>query len=142
MSPRHPLRWQSLSAARVRSARCTCSDDYKQSRQVSAASPTGKAFQYLLNHWPAFARYTERGDLKIDNNAAERALRAVALGRKNWMFAGSERGGHAIATLLSLIETAKANGLNPREWLVDTLTKLPSWPNNRLHELLPLRKAA
>lgn len=114
----------------------------EQSAQLSARSPTGKAFQYMLNHWPAFARYTERGDLKIDNNTAERQLRVVALGRKNWMFAGSERGGHAIATLLSLIETAKANGINPREWLVDTLQKLPRWPNNRIHELLPLRKTA
>ena len=89
-----------------------------------------------------FVRYTERGDLKIDNNAAERALRVVALGRKNWLFAGSERGGQAIAVLLTLIETAKANRLNPRDWLVDTLTKLPRWPNSRLHELLPLRKVA
>ena len=114
----------------------------QQAAQISPASPTGKAFAYLDHHWPAFARYTERGDLKIDNNAAERALRVVALGRKNWMFAGSERGGQAIATLLSLIETAKANGLNPRQWLVDTLTRLPRWPNSRIHELLPLRQSA
>ena len=114
----------------------------EQVGQLSPKSPTAKAFAYLDNHWDAFVRYTERGDLKIDNNAAERALRVVALGRKNWLFAGSERGGQAIAVLLSLIETAKANGLNPRTWLVDTLTKLPRWPNNRLDELLPLRKSA
>ena len=114
----------------------------EQIQQLSPQSPTAKAFAYLDRHWPAFTRYTERGDLKIDNNAAERALRVVALGRKNWLFAGSERGGQAIAVLLSLIETAKANGLNPRTWLVDTLTKLPSWPNSRLAELLPLSKSA
>ena len=114
----------------------------EQVAQLSPQSPTAKAFAYLDRHWKAFTRYTERGDLKIDNNAAERALRVVALGRKNWLFAGSERGGQAIATLLSLIETAKANGLNPRDWLVDTLTKLPRWPNSRINELLPLRQSA
>jgi hypothetical protein len=135
----------------------------EQVGQLSPKSPTAKAFAYLDNHWPAFTRYTERGDLKIDNNAAERALRVVLAhassasdglplsrepsavrisGRKNWLFAGSERGGHAIAVLLSLIETAKANGINPRDWLIDTLNKLPRWPNNRLHELLPLRPMA
>ena len=114
----------------------------EQVAQLSPQTPTAKAFAYLDRHWQAFTRYTERGDLKIDNNAAERALRVVALGRKNWLFAGSERGGQAIAVLLSLIETAKANGLNPRTWLVDTLTRLPRWPNSRLQELLPLRKSA
>ena len=61
----------------------------------------------------------------------------IAVGRGNWQFAGSERGGKALATLFTLIETAKLNGLNPREWLVDTLQRLPALPNNRLHELLP-----
>lgn len=107
---------------------------------LSKTSETAGAFRYVLNHWLAFKRYLERGDLKIDNNAAERALRVIAVGRSNWMFAGSPRGGHAIATLLGLIETAKLNGLNPREWLIDTLQRLPALPNNRLHELLPLRQ--
>lgn len=113
----------------------------EQCAQLSPTSKTALAFRYLLNHWPAFARYLERGDLKIDNNAAERALRVVAVGRNNWMFAGSERGGHAIATLLSLVETAKLNDINPRDWLVDTLQRLPALPEKRLHELLPLRKS-
>lgn len=113
----------------------------EQCAQLSPTSKTALAFRYLLNHWPAFARYLQRGDLKIDNNAAERALRVVAVGRNNWMFAGSPRGGHAIATLLSLVETAKLNGLNPRDWLVDTLQRLPTLPEKRLHELLPLRNS-
>lgn len=111
----------------------------KQRAALSASSPTAKAFCYMLNHWGAFTRYLERGDLKIDNNAAERALRVIAVGRNNWQFAGSARGGRAIATLMSLIETAKANGLNPRDWLVNALKRLPSLPSGRIHELLPLR---
>lgn len=112
----------------------------EQCVQLSSTSDTAKAFRYVLNHWKAFQRYLERGDLKIDNNAAERDLRVIAVGRKNWQFAGSERGGKALATLFTLVETAKLNGLNPREWLVDTLQRIPELPNNRLHELLPLRK--
>ncbi len=112
----------------------------EQTPQLSPTSPSAKAFAYFNNHWPAFERYTERGDLKIDNNTSERDLRVAALGRKNWLFAGSARGGEAFAILLSLIETAKANGLNPRDWLLDTLKRLPTLPNNRLHELLPLHK--
>ena len=112
----------------------------EQCAQLSKTADTASAFRYVLNHWKAFQRYLERGDLKIDNNAAERDLRVIAVGRSNWQFAGSERGGKAQATLFTLIETAKLNGLNPREWLVDTLQRLPAQPNNRLHELLPLRK--
>lgn len=85
-----------------------------QVEQRSPKRPAAKAFAYVHNHWYAFVRDIERGDLKIDKNAAERAFRVVDLGRENWLFAGSERGGQTIAVLLSLIETAKANGLNPR----------------------------
>mgnify|MGYP006194197941 CR=1 FL=1 len=75
----------------------------------------------------------------MDNNAAERALRGVALGRGNYLFMGSDAGGQRAAAIYSLVETAKLNGLDPHAWLRDTLEKLPVWPNSRIDELLPLR---
>jgi len=97
----------------------------------------GKAIQYGLNHWDGFVRYCEAGYLEIDNNLSERAMKPVALGRKNYLFTGSERGGKAAATLYSLVESAKANQLNPYEYLKDVLQKLPSATDNDLTELLP-----
>ena len=85
----------------------------------------------------ALTRYLEDGRTKIDNNAAERALRVVAVGRKNWMFAGSESGGAAAACMYTLIESAKACGLNPREYLEDVLRKLPSTLQRNINTLLP-----
>jgi transposase len=85
-------------------------------------------------------RYTENGVLQPDNNAIERAIRPIAVGRANYLFVGSPRGGHAAATMYSLLGTARLNGLNPYDWLKETLTQLPSCPSNRVAELLPLKR--
>ncbi len=85
----------------------------------------------------ALTRYAEDASLEIDNNDAERALRAVALGRKNYLFAGSDKGGERAAVLYSLIGTAKLNGLDPESYLRDALSRLPDHPINHIEELLP-----
>jgi hypothetical protein len=101
-------------------------------------APLAKAFGYALRHWEALIRYTENGVLLPDNNALERQIRPIALGRANWMFAGAPRGARAAATMYSLIGTARLNGIEPYAWLERTLEQLPSYPANRVHELLPL----
>ena len=105
---------------------------------VPDGSGTAKALDYTLKRWPALTRYAETGHLPIDNNPVENAIRPVAVGRKNWLFTGSERAGKRAAVIQSLLGTAKLNGLDPAAWLKDTLEKLPAWPNSRLDELLPL----
>jgi transposase len=97
----------------------------------------GNAFAYALANWAALNRYTECGILEPDNNAVERAIRPIALGRNNWLFAGSVRGGRAAATILSLIETAKLNGIDPFAYLRDVLARINSHRVDRLAELLP-----
>lgn len=87
----------------------------------------------------ALARYVASGDAPIDNNPIENAIRPIAIGKKNWLFAGSERAGRRAAAIQSLLGTAKLNGFDPYAWLRDTLEKLPAWPNSRIDELLPLR---
>ncbi len=104
---------------------------------VANGSGTARALDYALKRWPTLIRYAERGDLPIDNNPAENAIRPIALGRKNWLFVGSERAGQRAAAIQSLLGTAKLNGLDPAAWLKDTLEKLPTWPNSRIDELLP-----
>ncbi|GHD78659.1 hypothetical protein GCM10011419_21000 [Vogesella fluminis] len=106
---------------------------------VANGSGLGKAIDYTLRRWPAFARYAETGDLPIDNNPIENAIRPIAVGKKNWLFAGSERAGRGAAAIQSLLATAKLNGLEPLAWLKETLEKLPAWPNSRIDELLPLK---
>jgi transposase len=106
---------------------------------VLPKSPIGQAIQYALGNWTALNRYANDPLLKIDNNAAERALRTVVLGRKNWMFAGSERGGHAAATLYSLIASAKRTGLDPFAYLRDLLARVPTHPQRQIRELFPDR---
>ena len=105
--------------------------------KLSQKSDTTAAVKYALVRWEALTRYAEDGSLEIDNNAAERALRAVALGRKNYLFAGSDKGGERAAVLYSLIGTAKLNGLDPESYLRDVLSRLPDHPINRIEELLP-----
>jgi transposase len=100
-------------------------------------SATAKAIDYSLKRWAALTRYAETGDLPIDNNPIENGIRPIALGKKNWLFAGSERAGQRAAVIQTLLGTAKLNGLNPADWLKDTLEKLPTWPNRRIDELLP-----
>ena len=99
--------------------------------------PFGQACAYALNHWAALNRYCGDGLLAIDNNMAERAIRPLTVGRKNWLFAGSKRGGQAAATLYSLIESAKRHGLDPFAYLRDLLTRIPTHPHRRIHELFP-----
>jgi transposase len=99
-----------------------------------------KAIDYSLKRWPAFARYAENGHYPIDNNPCENTIRLIAIGKKNWLFAGSEAAGKRAAVLQSLLETARMNGIEPMAWLTDTLEKLPTWPNSRIDELLPLKK--
>ena len=98
-----------------------------------------KAILYSLRRWDALARYFESGLAPIDNNPVENCIRPIAIGKKNWLFTGSERAGQRAAAIQTLLGTAKLNGLDPQAWLTDTLEKLPSWPNSRIDELLPLR---
>jgi transposase len=108
---------------------------------VANGSSLGKAIDYTLRRWPAFACYAQTGDLNLDNNPVENSIRPIAVGRRNWLFAGSERAGKRAAAIQSLLATAKLNGLEPAAWLKDTIEKLPSWPNRLIDELLPLRSA-
>jgi transposase len=105
--------------------------------QVLPKSPMGEAIGYALNNWQALNRYIELGYLSIDNNVAERAMRAIAIGRKNWLFAGSDAGGHTAAVLYSIVATCKRHGIDPWQYLRDALTRLPTLPPDRLSELLP-----
>jgi transposase len=104
---------------------------------VSRKSEIAAAIRYALARWRALLRYCEDGRIEIDNNAAERALRAVALGRKNYLFAGSDSGGERAATIYSLIGTAKLNGLDPEGYLREVLQRIADHPINRIEELLP-----
>ena len=106
---------------------------------VPDGTGTAKAIDYTLNRWPALTRYADTGHLPIDHNPGENAIRPIAIGKKNWLFAGSERAGKRAAVIQSLLGTAKLNGLDPAAWLKDTLDKLPTWPNSRIDELLPLK---
>ena len=105
--------------------------------QLSGQSETGKAINYSLKRWAALARFLDDGRLCMSNNAAERALRGIAVGRHNWTFAGSDQGGERAAALYTLIETAKLNGIDPQAWLADVLARLPDHSAKRIGELLP-----
>ena len=110
--------------------------------KLSRKSETTVAIRYALSRWDALTRYIEDGHIEIDNNAAERSLRGVALGRKNYLFAGSDAGGERAATIYSLVGSAKLNGLDPEVYLRDVLTRIPDHPINRIEELLPWNLAA
>ena len=114
----------------------------KMLRSLSTKSETAGAIRYALSHWRALTRYVDDGQLEIDNNAAERALRAVAIGRKNYLFMGADSGGHRAASLYSLIGTAKLNGLDPAFYLRTVLATITEHPINRIEELLPWNVAA
>jgi transposase len=109
----------------------------EQRARVSRNSETGKAIDYSLKRWAALSRFLDDGRLCMSNNAAERELRAVAIGRRNWTFAGSDEGGRRAAAIYTLIATAKLNGTDPRAWLADVLARLPDHPAKRIQELLP-----
>jgi transposase len=110
--------------------------------KLSRKSDTALAVRYALGRWEALLRYCDNGRLEIDNNAAERALRVVALGRKNFLFAGSDGGGESAAAMYSLIGTAKLNGLDPESYLRNVLSRIADHPINRIEELLPWNVAA
>jgi transposase len=105
--------------------------------RLSRHADTAKAMDYMLKRWPAFTRFLADGRICLTNNAAERALRGIALGRKAWLFAGSDRGGERAAAMYTLIGTAKLNGIDPQAWLADILGRINDHPAARLAELLP-----
>jgi len=105
--------------------------------RLSRHAETAKAIDYMLKRWPAFTRFLDDGRICLSNNAAERALRGIALGRKSWLFAGSDRGGERAAAIYTLIGTAKLNGVDPQAWLADVLHRIADHPASRLHQLLP-----
>ena len=141
-------REQKLDADGRRLLRQQTSEARRGSLAAMAHSPTRpgagwlrdtKAIDYSLGRWAALTRYLDDGDLPIDNNHIENRIRPVALGRSNWLFAGSLRAGQRAATIMSLIQSAKLNGHDPYRYLKDVLERLPTQPASRLEELLPHR---
>ena len=110
----------------------------RQSRlTVANGGGTAKAIDYSLKRWAALSRYATDGRLPIDNNPVENAIRPIAIGKKNWLFVGSERAGKRAAAMQSLLATAKLNGLDPAAWLRETLDALPTCRNSQIDSLLP-----
>ncbi len=105
--------------------------------RLSRHAPVAKAMDYMLKRWPGFTRFLEDGRICLTNNAAERGLRGIALGRKAWLFVGSDRGGHRTALMYTLIVTAKMNDVDPQAWLADVLARIAEHPAQHLQELLP-----
>ncbi len=105
--------------------------------RLSRSASVAKPIDYMLKRWDRFARFLDDGRICLTNNAAERALRGFALGRKSWLFAGSERGADRAAAMATLIMTAKLNDVDPQAWLADVLARIAALPQSRLHELLP-----
>ena len=110
-----------------------------QQERLSRRSDVGKAIAYTTKRWATLTRFLHDGRICLSNNAAERALRCVAVGRHNWTFAGSDRGGERAAAIYTLVETARLNGLDPQAWLADVLARLPDHPAKRIDQLLPWR---
>jgi transposase len=105
--------------------------------KLSSKNAMAKAFDYLLRRWASFTRFLDDGRVCLSNNAAERAIRPIAVGRRNWTFAGSDAGGHRAAAMYTLIETCRMNDIDPHAWLADIIARLPSHPAKRIDELLP-----
>ena len=105
--------------------------------QISGKSSLAGAIRYATSRWAALTRYVNDGRLEMTNNAAERAIRPLALGRKNYLFAGSDEGGRRAAIIYTLIETARLNDIDPQAWLADVVTRIADHPINRVDDLLP-----
>ena len=110
-----------------------------QRSQILDGSATAKALDYSLRRWGALMRFLDDGQLPIDNNWVENQIRAVAVGRSNWLFAGSRRAGQRAAAIMSLIQSARLNGHDPYAYLKDVLTRLPTQKNSQIADLLPHR---
>lgn len=106
-------------------------------QRVLPKSAVGKAIVYTRHQWTKLERILEDSRFQLDNNLIEKLIRPLALGKKNYLFAGSHPAGERIAMMYSFFGTCKLSGINPNEWLKETLIKLPQWPNNRISELLP-----
>ena len=109
----------------------------EQRASLSNSSAVAKPIDYMLRRFDRFARFIDDGRICLSNNAAERALRGFALGRKSWLFAGSERGADRAAVMATLIMTAKLNDIDPQAWLADVLCRIANTAQSRLHDLLP-----
>ena len=105
--------------------------------KLSRHAEVAKAMDYMLKRWAAFTRFLDDGRICLTNNAAERELRGVALGRRAWLFAGSDTGGERAAAMFSLIATARLNRVDPRAWLADVLARIADHPASQLHQMLP-----
>ena len=108
-----------------------------QLARIPGKSDLAKAFRYGLSRWASFTLFLDDGRVAIDNNAAERGMRPIGVGRRKWLFAGSDTGGETLARAMTVIETAKMNGLNPQAYLTDVLSRIHDHKINRLDELLP-----
>ena len=132
--------WNDLERRRQESLRLvTAFEEWMRTERakLSRSSPVAEPIDYMLTRWEAFTGFLHDGRICLSNNAAERALSGIALGRKSWLFAGSDRGGDRAAAMISLIYTAKLNGVDPRAWLADVLARIADHPASRLDELLP-----
>lgn len=109
-----------------------------QMARLPARGPTAEAIRYALNHWDGLERFLDDGRIEIDSNSIERAMRPIALSRKNALFAGSDEGGERWAAIASLVETCKLNGVNPQTYFTDLLARLVNgWPQAQLDDLMP-----
>lgn len=114
----------------------------EQRTKLSRGNDIARAIDYLLKRWTAFTRFLNDGRVCLSNNAAERALRGIALGRRSWLFCGSDRGGQRAVVMYSLIVTAKMNDVDPQAWLADVLARIADHPAKRLDDLMPWNWAA
>ena len=105
--------------------------------KLSSGSAVAKAMDYMVKRWTTFSAFLDDGRICLTNNAAERALRGIAVGRRNWTFAGSDRGADRAAALYTLIETARLNDVDPRAWLADVLARINDHPAKAIDDLLP-----
>ena len=110
---------------------------FQHRTEMSPGAKVGQAMDYMLKRWDAFSRFLTDGRICLSNNAAERALRGIALGRKAWLFCGSDRGGERAARMYSLIVTAKLNDVDPQAWLADVLARIAEHPSSQIDALLP-----